>query len=244
MLEYLPGYIVLVFLLTTVSTIVFFVWIVAHTPAANARKQAACVGVFLLTWVVLQGFLSAKGIYVNRPDALPPTIAVFGILPPLMVVIGLFATKAGRQFVDSLSLVSLTYLHLVRVPVECVLYWLFLYKTVPQLMTFSGRNFDIFAGLTAPILAYFLPKIKSKWVVAWHVVGLALLINIVINALLSAPSPLQVFAFDQPNVAILHFPFSWLPTFIVPLVLLCHLVAFRQAFQKKDTLYISGLKQK
>ncbi|MDB6080057.1 MAG: putative transrane protein of unknown function, partial [Akkermansiaceae bacterium] len=46
--------------------------------------------------------------------------------------------------------------------------------------------------------------------------------------LLSAPFPFQRLALDQPNVAILSFPFIWLPTFIVPVVLFTHLASIRQ----------------
>lgn len=54
-----------------------------------------------------------------------------------------------------------------------------------------------------------------------------------IGAAPSTPSPLQKFAFDQPSIAILYFPFSWLPTFIVPIVLLGHLVSIRQLLKEK-----------
>jgi hypothetical protein len=39
-------------------------------------------------------------------------------------------------------------------------------------------------------------------------------------------------AFDQPNIAILYFPFVWLPSVVVPGVLLAHLVSLRKLFQK------------
>ena len=45
-----------------------------------------------------------------------------------------------------MNLRILTLLHIVRVPVEIVLYWLFISKAIPGLMTFNGRNFDILAG--------------------------------------------------------------------------------------------------
>lgn len=61
-----------------------------------------------------------------------------------------------------------------------------------------------------------------------NIICLGLLFNIIVNALFSAPSPIQKFAFEQPNIAILYFPFSLLPTFIVPIVLLGHLVSIRQ----------------
>jgi hypothetical protein len=60
------------------------------------------------------------------------------------------------------------------------------------------------------------------------------LLNIVINAVLSIPSPFQQFAFEQPNVAVLYFPFVWLPCCIVPIVLFAHLAAIKQLWNKKQ----------
>lgn len=98
-------------------------------------------------------------------------------------------------------------------------------------MTFEGRNFDIVAGLTAPIMAYYgytRKALNRKIILIWNFICLGSLLNIVINAVLSAPFPFQQFAFDQPNVGVLYFPFVWLPCFIVPVVLLSHLVAIRK----------------
>jgi hypothetical protein len=50
------------------------------------------------------------------------------------------------------------------------------------------------------------------------------LFNIVLTAILSAPLPIQQLAFEQPNIAVLYFPFTFLPGFIVPIVLFSHLV--------------------
>jgi hypothetical protein len=126
---------------------------------------------------------------------------------------------------------KLTILHTVRIPVEIVLFYLFTYKTIPELMTFEGRNLDILSGITAPFVFYFgfiRKKMHHKAILIWNVVCLALLLNIVINAILSAPFQFQQFAFDQPNIAVLYFPFIWLPCCVVPLVVLSHLAAIRQ----------------
>lgn len=104
-------------------------------------------------------------------------------------------------------------------------------------MTFEGRNFDIAAGITAPFVAWFAFKnkdIRRKILLAWNFICLALLINIVVTALLTAPSPIQKIAFDQPNIAVLYFPFSWLPVFIVPVVLFAHLSSIRQLLKKES----------
>jgi hypothetical protein len=98
-------------------------------------------------------------------------------------------------------------------------------------MTFEGRNFDILSGITAPIIAYWCfksQKPKYKILLLWNFICLGLLINIVINGLLSAPLPFQQFAFDQPNVALMYFPFVWLPCCVVPIVLISHLASIRK----------------
>ena len=132
---------------------------------------------------------------------------------------------------DGLPLLHLTYVNVVRIPVEIVLYWLYLNKAVPELMTFAGSNFDILAGISAPLVAYVglrKQKLSKKVVLWWNIAALALLLNIVIHAVLSAPFVFQQLAFDQPNIGVLYFPFVWLPAFIVPVVLFGHLVSIRQ----------------
>jgi hypothetical protein len=69
-------------------------------------------------------------------------------------------------------------------------------------------------------------------VLVWNIICIGLLINIVVNGLLSAPSPFQQFGFEQPNVAILHFPFMFLPACIVPIILFSHLASIRQLSTK------------
>jgi hypothetical protein len=126
---------------------------------------------------------------------------------------------------------TLTILHTIRIGVEIVLFGLFLYKAVPGLMTFEGRNMDIISGLSAPIVYYFgykKAKLPSAVILGWNLLCLAILLFTVINAILSAPTPLQQLAFDQPMIAILYFPFVWLPGIVVPLVILSHLSAIRQ----------------
>jgi hypothetical protein len=103
-------------------------------------------------------------------------------------------------------------------------------------MTFSGRNFDILSGLTAPFVYYFgfvRKKLSTAVILLWNFVCLLLLFNIVAHAILSAPFPFQQLAFSQPNIAVLHFPFTWLPACIVPLVLFSHLVTIRKLLMLK-----------
>jgi hypothetical protein len=75
---------------------------------------------------------------------------------------------------------------------------------------------------------------SRKALLVWNLICLGLLINIVTIAVITAPFPFQQLAFDQPNIAVLYFPFIWLPACIVPLVLLSHLVCIKVLLSKKE----------
>lgn len=227
-LPLLPDYIQLVFVLTTLLTLLF-IYSAVKKSSSHSRKSGI-IFLCLLLWLAAQAMLTMKNFYNTNTTSFPPKFLLL-ISPPLLTILLLFITKSGKRFIDSLPVLNLTYLHIVRIPVELVLYWLCLYKAVPELMTFAGRNFDILSGISAPFIAYFgiqKKMLKRKVMFLWNVGALLLLLNIVLNAVLSAPFAFQQFAFDQPNIAVLNFPFSWLPCFIVPAVLFSHLVSLRR----------------
>jgi hypothetical protein len=233
MIEQLPSHISIAFGLTTLATLILFHYAIRRS---NAGIKANMISLILIFWLIIQAVLSLNNFYNSNTLSLPPRFILLP-LPPLLVILILFLSRKGRRFIDGIPLTPLTYLHVIRIPVEITLYWLFLNQAVPELMTFAGRNFDILAGLTAPLVAYFglqKQKLSGRAILIWNFVALALLLNIVINAVLSAPSRFQQFAFDQPNIAVLNFPFSWLPGFVVPVVLFAHLVAIRQLLRSKS----------
>jgi hypothetical protein len=221
MLTNLPDSAVIVFLLTVILTFLLFV---------NAVKNKATTAIVLVIWLAVTGILSFKEVFQNT-STIPPRLMI-GIAPAILSIILLLITKSGRRFTDSINLKKLTLVHIVRVPVEITLFILSTHKLIPELMTFAGRNLDILSGITAPIMylvCFRGSALKNrKLLLAWNFICLGLLLNIVINAILAAPFPFQQFAFDQPNVAVLYFPFTWLPFFIVMIVLYSHLAAIRQ----------------
>lgn len=233
MLENLPQYISLVFSFTTIATLFFFFLIILNSKDFSSKTNVIILALTL--WLILQMILSFFNFYNSDTLSFPPRFLLL-TLPPLLTIIILFATRSGKIFIDGLSLFYLTLLNVVRIPVEIVLYWLFLNKAVPELMTFNGNNFDIFSGITAPIIAYFgiyKKLFNKKIILTWNIISLALLLNIVITAIFSAPFTFQKFAFEQPNIAVLYFPFSWLPGFIVPVVLFTHLASIRKLIKVK-----------
>ena len=231
MLPGLPFYIPSVFNITVVATVLYAVKTAKQTGVVSVKRLSLAIG----SWLVLQAGLTLLDFYDSPVESTPPKLVLFGGIPLTVALITIFFSKKGRMFIDNLPQEKLILLHIIRVPVEVVLYWLCLNMAVPEIMTFSGLNFDIIAGLTAPFVyyGYIKKKLNRTVVLVWNVVSLCLLVNVVVLAILSAPSPFQQFGFDQPNVAILNFPFSWLPTFIVPVVLFSHLASIRKLLINK-----------
>lgn len=199
-----------------------------------ASNRSAIFLLIAAGWLILQAALALSGFY-EVTNTLPPRF-IFLPGPPLIAIIIVFTTAAGKRFIDGMDAKWLTLLHSVRIAVEIILWLLYLQGSVPKIMTFEGSNFDILAGLSSVLVFYFVfvkKRIGRKSLLAWNMVCLALLINIVTIAVLSAPTPMQRFGFEQPNIAVLHFPFVWLPACIVPLVLFSHLAMIRRLLVEK-----------
>ena len=236
MTENLPGYISIVFILTTFLTLGFLFRAIRQTVFDTV--SAKLVVFFITFWIFFQAIFSLGGFYLIT-DKVPPRLAVFGVVPAILLIISLFIF-ARKSFIEPLPLKTLTFLSVVRIPVELVIFWLFQNKLMPQIMTFGGWNFDILSGITAPFIAWFAfrgSETNRPLLIIWNIFALALLVIIITIAILSIPSPFQKLAFDQPNTAVLYFPFIWLPTIIVPIVLFSHLTSLWILLKERKTTH-------
>lgn len=214
MIDAIPFWVEALFLFTCLFSLVLFYF---------ANSKAPRLMLLLLVWCSLHALLAYQGFYQNT-TAVPPRFALVLVPSALFIIYGLRGTQK-KWFLKHRHLKFSSLLHLLRLPVEIVLYQLFLYKMVPELMTFTGRNFDIVMGLSAPLVAWLVYKerISRKMLIAWNSIGLALILFILVNGVLSAELPIQQFAFDQPNRGLNYFPFILLPALLVPMVIWMHI---------------------
>lgn len=220
MLESLPAFIPVAF----VACVAFTAGVLYFAPGGGRRWPWWVVGGVVLLLSV-QGILGGVGFYRTATPTPRPMLLLF---PPLAVILVALIVPRSRAWLKELPLRPLVWVHVVRVPVELVLWGLLQQGAIPRGMTFEGTNFDVLTGLTAPLAAVFgfrngQPR---RWVlIPWHLMGVGLLANVVTTAVLSMPTPLQQLNFDQPCVGVFYFPFTWLPAFVVPAVLLAHLAS-------------------
>ena len=181
---------------------------------------------FYITWTVVIAYLSYSGFF-RQTDQMPPRI-LLAIVPAIIFVIYCYKKTAASL----LKPLVLTSIHILRIPVELTLFRLFIQGKVPVIMTFKGWNFDILIGVSALLIllwsVFSKKKISFRVLRVWNIIGLIFLSVIVITAILSAPSPIQQFAFEHPNLAVMEFPYTLLPATVVPIVLLSHLLELKR----------------
>src|SRR6267143_1558222 len=168
------------------------------------RRVPGVAGLGLIGWLAVTGSLAIKGFFEDW-SRLPPRL-----LPALLA-----ATPLQWPI----------YLQSFRILMEIILWLLFVQHRAPAIMTFEGRNVDILVGLTAIPVAYFCfvrkawPRQVALW---WNAISVLVLLNVVVHAQLSTPSPFRVFLTDPPVTFIGEWPYIWLPGFLVPLAWLLH----------------------
>ena len=183
-----------------------------------------------IIWLAITGSVAATG-YFQDTSSMPPRFLL--ILIPTAALSVLAYQKVKKHKPDKQKLIGL---HVLRVPVEVVLYSLYIQKLVPVQMTFMGWNFDILIGLSAVVLLLLtnVKRVISRYLwLVWNITGIIMLTIIVVMAILCSPLPFQSLAFERPNIAVLQFPYVYLPGFVVPVVYLSHILSLREAFMPK-----------
>lgn len=184
-------------------------------------------GAVLAGWLVVVGFVAGSGL-LARFDARPPPF-MFVLLGCVGAAVGLARSKVGVAL-SRLPLVVLVAFQGFRLPLEMLMHQAAREGTMPEQMTWTGLNWDVFTGISALLLAVLMRTGHAgrKGVLLWNVVGLGLLLNVVGVAVASTP---LVHAFGTAparlNTFVAYLPYTSLPAVMVVLALAGHLIIFR-----------------
>jgi hypothetical protein len=178
-------------------------------------------GIFVSVW----SYSGMMGNFSLFPFNFMPVIAV-----PLVAAIVFSFSKPVGEILEHIEPHKIPLFQSFRFFVELLLWALFVGGQIPVQMSFEGMNFDILAGITGPIMALLIArnKVSRPVIIAWNIVCLCLLANIVTIAILSTPAPIRVFMNEPANTIVATFPTSWLPGFLVPLAFTLSFLSIKQ----------------
>lgn len=215
-------------------SVVAFLVIVAGVAALvlsafrRSRLGATAAAVLLLAYLAVPGLLARSGA-LDRYAPLPAPALVL-VLALSAGTIWLTLSRWGTALITAVPMAAVVALQAFRIPVEWVLHRLYAEGVIPVEMSYSGLNFDIVSGVSGLLLGAWLlsgRKAPRGLVLAWNIMGLLLLTNIVAIAVLSTPVPFRRFVDGPANLLPSTFPFVWLPSFLVQVALGSHLLVFR-----------------
>ena len=178
-------------------------------------------------WLAYAGLLGWSGL-VRDPALRPPGPALLLTPAVLFIVVVAWSGWAGRA-AAAVPLAMLVGAQTYRIGVELAFHELWHVGLVPRMLTFEGANVDIAVGLTAPVVAWLAAtqRVGARTVLAWNLVGLAVLANVVVRSALTAPGPLHLINAGATNLALGMFPFTFIPGFFAPLAIVLHVLAIR-----------------
>lgn len=183
--------------------------------------------ILFFIWQIIVGIAVFNSYFLKHPIYFP-ILMLITLTISFLIINKLDINKINNNY--------LLLINVLRIPVEYSLLLLYFKKKIPVEMTFLGWNYDIFIGFTALIILLYLwileGKLPRKILISWNIIGLSFLLFIVFIAVLSSPIPIQQFGFDAPNVAVLEFPFYLLPTCIVPIVMMSHIIFIKKLYKE------------
>lgn len=212
MIPNLPLYISISFILLTVYVVFIF-------SKSNKLKRVTLP--IILIWSVFICVMSYFGIYHYQEGDFYSRF-IFVLAPSIIFIIYLLRDKS---FYESRDFRWSTAIHVVRFPVELLLYQLAIREWLPIEMTYKGLNFDIIPGLTAIVLVIYMnyKQINKKLLLGWNIIGLFLILFILTNGFLSQELLYQKFGYSIPNRGIAYSPIVLLAGVIVPMVIYTHI---------------------
>lgn len=194
------------------------------------RRRVRRYQAYAALWLAVVSAAAFSGLlYPREGPPLPFVLMMFSVLT-LGVLIA--RSEAGERLARGLPLAYLVGFQGFRLPLEMAMHRAHTEGLMPVQMSYSGLNFDIVTGISAIALGSVMLFVSvPKWVVyAWSVLGLGLLTNILVVAVLSTP----VFAYfgpDRLNVWIFRMPYTLLPAVMVLAAWAGHLIVLRATFR-------------
>jgi hypothetical protein len=181
----------------------------------HRTRRALVAGIAV--WLLAALAVTLSGVLAKAAFLVP--LAIGGIT--LAAVMAYRASPGFRRVASALEPRAIVWFHVVRAPIGVLFLIEQAHGNLPALFAERAGYGDIFCGVLAAGIAAFAMH-RPRVVLAWNVLGL---VDIAV-AVVTAQYLLVLQGDPQMTAALQRFPYGLLPTFIVPAVVLSHLLMF------------------
>lgn len=196
-----------------------------RTTTRDARV-ALLTGAALSLWAAAAALLAQRGTFQTRAgESVPPVGINFAIVLPALTLALAGSVSLRRLLRRQANLIRL---HLWRL-LGIVFLALMMSGQMPALWALPAGIGDILVAVTAPWIARTADAPGSRRrAITWNLLGIADLVVAVGLGMMTSPGPTKVFETVPTSELITHFPLALVPTFLVPLAFMLHMVSLRQ----------------
>ena len=183
----------------------------------------------VFVWLGVAVAIGATG--ALRYSPVPPPVLALGLTVATLLVVRL--SRGARDAISRLGPGPLVLFHLVRIAAGAYFLVLGSRGVLPREFTTPAGWGDILVGFAALWVLLRCVPVRSSWqriaFLVWNVAGLLDILGVVGNAVrLYVRNP----SFVDPFMSL---PLAILPTFVVPIVIVSHVLLFAWARLKPDT---------
>lgn len=206
-------------------------------PIAPLSEPPASLALILGLWFLVSLALGSSGVYssVDGLGALAMPVAI--VAPVILFVLGLAGSRRLRELLLGIDTRVLVLLHTWRM-VGLGFLMLYAYDLLPAIFAFPAGLGDAAAAIWALVLGVGLYggfRVSRRHLLAWNSFGLADFVIAVSIGSLSRYGFLHALTGTVSMSAMGQFPLVLIPTFIVPLLAITHIIVFLQVSKGRAT---------
>jgi hypothetical protein len=209
--------------LTAAVVVAIFLVLWRERTSARESRIAVASGVVLAAWAIVAAMLARRGFLEQRdPSSVPPIGITLALVLLALAVCLLVSPSLRRLLTNQRNLILLNLWRLVGV----VFLLLMANGQMPALWALPAGIGDVIVGAMAPWIARHVDRPGGRRrAIIFTLFGMADLVVAVGLGVMTSPGAAQVFHTTPTSELATRFPLVLVPTFLVPLAFVLHVVS-------------------
>ena len=229
------GYLALTFFLIIALCVLGFNAIdgaFGKTKKAQRKKTLLVLG--LLFWNLYIFVLEGTGLL--QSFELPPRFVLLLIFPAFLFT-GIFIYRnRNNTWLKHIPKSWLIFIQTFRIAVETLFVFSVTAGVLHPNVTIEGYNFDMFIGISAPIvgLLFLREMVSEKVLVIWNYLGLLVLATVIFVFMTTIFAP-GIYGFESTPMPMefTHYPYTLVAGFLMPVAVFVHILSIVQLTREK-----------